>query len=182
MRCPVCITTALEMEVLAKGLPAHHCEACGGNWISSTAYWYWLEQQGVNLGEKATATPIEVADNQQAKLCPECNRIMVRFRVGHQLNFALDQCASCNGVWFDRNEWESLKDKQLHDDIHLIFTAPWQDAIRSQERRQALEKIYVRKFGNDDYLELMRVKEWLDSRSTKQEMLAFLIAENPYGV
>src|ERR1044072_665633 len=178
MLCPVCKTPELEMQILAKGLPSHHCKGCEGNWISSTAYWYWLEQQGVSRARKATPTTIEVADNQQAKLCPECNRIMIMFRVGHQLNFALDQCAGCNGVWFDKNEWESLKDQQLHDDIHLIFTAPWQNQVRAEERQKAFEKIYISKFGQADYAELVRIRAWLKAHSKQQEMLAFLIVDN----
>ncbi len=182
MLCPVCKTLDLEMKVLERGLPSHHCQVCGGNWLASTAYWYWLEQQGNALAEKETDTPIEVSDNQQAKLCPECQRIMVMFRVGHQLNFALEQCASCNGVWFDKHEWESLKAHNLHDDIHLIFTAPWQDSIRKEERRIAFEKIYLSKFGTQDYAELLRIRAWLKAHARQQEMIAFLIVDNPFGV
>jgi Zn-finger nucleic acid-binding protein len=182
MRCPVCTTRDLEMKVLDRGLPAHLCESCGGHWISSTAYWYWLEQRGVNVAENEASAQIEVADNQQSKLCPECSRIMLMFRVGHQLNFALDQCASCNGVWFDKNEWESLKEKNLHDDIHLIFTASWQDEVRNEERRKAFEKIYISKFGEEDYIELIRVRAWLNAHSNQQEMIAFLMIDNPYGI
>jgi Zn-finger nucleic acid-binding protein len=170
------------MKVLDRGLPSHYCESCAGNWIASTAYWYWLEQRGGSLAENLTPAPIEVADNQQAKLCPECSCIMIMFRVGHQLNFALDQCATCNGVWFDKNEWESLKESNLHDDIHLIFTALWQDAVRIDERRQAFEKIYISKFGSEDYAELVRVRAWLQGHAKQQEMIAFLIVDNPYGV
>lgn len=169
------------MMKLDRGLPAHHCKDCEGNWISSSAYWYWLEQQGVNLAENAAPASMSVMDNQQAKLCPECGTIMIMYRVGHQLDFTLDQCGSCNGVWFDKNEWEGLKSHNLHDDIHLIFTAPWQNQVQAEERRSAFENIYIKKFGEADYAELVRLRAWLRSQSKQQEMIAFLIADNPYG-
>ena len=181
MKCPVCLTTDLMLTKLDTGLGAMHCESCAGNWISSASYWYWLEQRG-NVPECESAAVIQVADQQQAKQCPECNRIMLRYKVGHDLDFDLDQCPYCNGVWFDKNEWESLQARNLHDDIHLIFTAPWQSEVAKEDRRKTFERIYQNKFGDADFAELKRVREWLDKHPKRNEMLAFLMVENPYGV
>ena len=182
MKCPVCHTTDLQLAKLDVGLGAMHCDVCAGNWVSSSSYWYWLEQRGVNMPECESAAPVQIADQQQAKLCPECNRIMIRYKVGHNLEFDLDQCSSCNGVWFDKNEWESLQAKNLHDDIHLIFTAAWQSEVNKDERRKIFERIYQHKFGDADYAELKRMREWLDKNPKRNEMLAFLMVDNPYGL
>ena len=87
-----------------------------------------------------------------------------------------DQCGNCGGVWFDKDEWEALKARDLHDDIYLIFTAPWQDQVRGQESRRSQEEIYRKKFGDEDFNEIQRMKAWIDGRPRKQEILAYLMS------
>ena len=102
MNCPVCKNTPLQPTVLEQELKASSCDSCQGQWISAMDYWQWLDHHGETLPEKEPdSIPLEVADHQKAKLCPECRRIMLRYKVGHGLAFTLDQCSSCNGIWFD---------------------------------------------------------------------------------
>jgi Zn-finger nucleic acid-binding protein len=84
-----------------------------------------------------------------AKLCPECGRILIKYGVGHGMNFTLDQCGHCLGIWFDKNEWVSLKQRNLHDEVHKVFTASWQTQARKEERKRNLERIYLNRFGSD---------------------------------
>lgn len=182
MRCPVCKGDALESVRLESGLPANHCPSCSGHWISGRDYWSWLDAHGPNLGEKTYEGPeITVADTEQAKLCPECSRIMLRYAVGHGTDFSLDHCSSCNGVWLDRGEWESLKGRNLHDDVNAILTVPWQTAARKEERKRHLERIYAKRFG-DDFEEMKRVRAWLDGHPHRDTILAFLTDADPYSV
>ncbi|NQZ56771.1 MAG: zf-TFIIB domain-containing protein [Lentisphaeraceae bacterium] len=39
---------------------------------------------------------------------------MRKCRVGHGLQFYVERCATCGGVWLDKNEWESLKAQGFH--------------------------------------------------------------------
>jgi Zn-finger nucleic acid-binding protein len=181
MNCPVCKDVSLNTITLESDLPAVACDECGGNWISASKYWAWLENHGPALAEKQPeGEPIAATDVQHAKICPECRRLMLRYQIGHGLDFALDQCGSCNGVWFDKNEWEALKQRNLHDEVHLIFTAPWQTQVRKDERRRHLETIYARQFQGD-YAEIKRIKEWVDAHPEKSRILAFFNDPDPYS-
>jgi hypothetical protein len=46
------------------------------------------------------------------RICPECGIILARYRIGHGMSFQLDYCRRCNGVWFDRQEWDDVRAKK----------------------------------------------------------------------
>lgn len=58
----------------------------------------------------------------------------------------------------------------------MIFTAPWQSQVRSEESRRAQEEIYRRKFGEEGFDEIQRMKEWIDVHPRKQEIIAYLMS------
>jgi Zn-finger nucleic acid-binding protein len=178
MKCPVCKTEELDFSSLENNLMSRYCDKCGGNWIPSFEYWKWREQHKDGLPETQAeqAVPPNPAPSSAliVKLCPECNKILIQYRVGHGANFSIDKCGNCGGIWFDKNEWEALKARDLHDDVYLIFTAPWQDKVRGQESRRAQEARYRNKFGDEGFNEMQRVKAWIDGHPRKQEILAYL--------
>lgn len=181
MNCPVCKTSDLSAIELEEDLPVHVCADCDGHWISGRGYHDWLQRRGETLPERAYEGPeITVGDTQQAKICPECSRILLRYNVGRGTGFAIDHCGACNGVWLDRGEWDALKGRNLHDEVNRIFTAPWQSQARREERRQNLDHIYARRFG-DDYDEIKRVRQWLESHPERDRLLAFLTDSDPYA-
>jgi len=167
---------------LDTGLVAGRCPTCEGHWISGPAYFEWLDRHGETLPERTYEGPeIVIADTQQAKLCPECSRIMLRYVVGHGTNFAIDHCGACNGAWFDRGEWEALEGRNLHDEVNAILSVPWQTAAHREERRRHLDEIYERRFG-EDYDEMKRIRRWLDEHPQRDFILAFLSDTDPYSV
>lgn len=153
MECPVCKTEALSMSSLDMNLASRHCDKCGGNWIQSFEYWKWYEQHREKLPAPeqpgSVDAPNPVTKALVSKQCPECTSILVRYKVGHGFSFSLDQRGNCGGVWFDKDEWEALKSRNLHDDVYTIFTAPWQSRVRKEESRQNQEQIYRKKFGEE---------------------------------
>lgn len=180
MKCPVCKTDSLLKQTVSEPLSMSCCTDCDGKWLSSTDYWSWLETLDGELPEKVYSDfNLEVYDSSKAKLCPECGRILIKFRVGHGMDFKLDHCSSCNGVWFDKNEWEMLESRNLHDEIHKIFTTKWQNEIRLEEKNQYFERMYKQKFG-DDYEKVKEFKIWLDAQELKNTILAFLSDPKPF--
>ncbi|WP_196358111.1 zf-TFIIB domain-containing protein [Nodosilinea nodulosa] len=181
MKCPVCKTASLKYVSLESQIESSQCSNCDGHWISASSYWNWLDEHGERLPEKEPdSTPIEISDVQRAKLCPECRRIMLRYKVGHGTTFGLDQCGSCQGFWFDKNEWEALKERNLHDEVHLIFSAPWQSEVRKGQARQFLDSMYTERFEGD-YERLKQLKEWIGSHPEKELILDYLANPEPYS-
>jgi len=182
MKCPSCSSAPLQPLNLESHLKASGCSACKGTWLSAADYWAWLEHHGDRLPEKAPEeTPIEAAGSQKAKLCPCCKRIMLRYKVGHGLNFAVDQCGHCNGVWLDENEWDALKQRNLHDEIHLMFSAAWQSDLRKSEAQKLLSNIYAEHF-KEDYDKVQEIKSWLSAHPEKERILDYLANKDPYSL
>jgi Zn-finger nucleic acid-binding protein len=107
---------------------------------------------------------------------------MVKYLVGRGFSFTLDHCQGCKGIWLDRNEWEALKARNLHDDVNSMLTAFWQDEAQKEDRKKRMEQIYIGKFGVEDYAEIERIRAWLATRQTKQELLAYLTDKDPFDV
>ncbi len=183
MNCPVCQSVSFGEVELDAGLGAFRCESCAGQWVRGGSYWQWLRAHGENLPERREPPAGEAPpEDRRAKLCPECRTPMFRYTVGHGVGFGLDQCPACKGIWFDAAEWEALRERNLHDDINAVFTAPWQAEVSREERRRRLEQIYTKRFGAEDYEEVKRVRRWLDASGRRDELLAYLTDPNPRGV
>ena len=106
---------------------------------------------------------------------------MLRYQVGHTLDFAVDQCGHCNGVWLDPDEWKALKQRNLHDEIHLIFSAAWQSQRRKDEAQKLLSGIYAESFGTD-YDKIRQVKAWLDAHPERRRIIDYLFNSDPYSI
>ena len=183
MKCPVCLSSVLVETKLESTLPALRCNNCGGNWIRGAEYWKWLDEHGPTLPERPpNDTGLSLAEPGKYLDCPECRFRMVKYLVGRGLSFTLDHCEGCKGIWLDRNEWETLKTRNLHDDLNAMLTSFWQAAARKEETKKKLEHIYAGRFGNQDYAEIKRVRAWLDNSPNKQYLLAYLTDSDPYDV
>ena len=161
---------------LEDGLKVLECQECRGRWIQSFYYWKWREKHGKSLPERPAGggSELPVRDTPAAKLCPECGHILIRYPVGHEVEFRLDRCGNCGGIWLDRNEWENLKQRNLHDDIHKFFSATWQRQVREEESKKSREFLLREKFGDRDYDKLIETKNWITEHALSHEILAFL--------
>jgi Zn-finger nucleic acid-binding protein len=180
-RCPVCKENRLHEVSLENGLPALQCAGCEGIWISSNPYQLWWRAHRPELPAKEPEGPPEpVHDVPLVKLCADCGHIMTRYRVVPGLQLFVDHCASCNGVWLDRDEWAALVARNLHDKINSFFTEAWQTRLQEEETRATLDRMYLEKLGTDDYVRLQKIRQWLDEHPLRSMLLAYLEAEDPY--
>jgi len=183
MKCPICKEALDYHQLLESYLPAYRCRQCEGIWISAREYLRWLQQQPTLLPERpAVETDLPTADTPQLKLCPQCGHFLIRYRVLPNAGFYLDRCGNCNGVWFDRNEWDVLVAHNLHDKVNQFFTQPWQNRLRAEEARLKLDQLYHDRFGNDDYARIKDVRQWLQAHPQRGMLLAFLQADDPYAM
>jgi Zn-finger nucleic acid-binding protein len=183
MNCPVCKSQKLVSINLEPNLTAMNCPQCSGNWIRGAEYWRWLEEHGPNLPERSADTDgLSLFEPGRYIDCPECRFRMVKYLVGRGLNFTVDHCEGCKGIWLDRNEWDILKRRNLHDDLHSMLTDFWQAAAKREARIKSLEQIHLGRFGEADYAEIKRVRAWLDKNPNKQYLLAYLTDRDPLDI
>jgi Zn-finger nucleic acid-binding protein len=179
MNCPVCGEAKLKPILLEEGLNANKCPQCHGHWISSDSYFKWVKARGQGEVDNQVSVSAETdSDTKKALVCPDCGRILVKYRLGQEIKFRLDLCGGCNGVWFDRDEWEVLKARRLHDDFHRFFTDAWRQKVLRDETRARNEKIFREKFG-PDYDKIMGMKSYIESHPLKPIILAFIQEKDP---
>jgi Zn-finger nucleic acid-binding protein len=176
MQCPLCENVVLCDEKLVDNLAAKVCKQCQGRWVQSFQYWKWLDLHGDTLTEKPIecGADLEVNDSKAGKLCPECGRFLRHSKVGHGVDFCLDRCNNCGGIWFDKNEWEILVSRNLHDEVHFIFSAAWQKRIQEDEIKMTHEERIKKIVGEDDYAKLKSFAEWVNSSEHKNTMIGYL--------
>jgi Zn-finger nucleic acid-binding protein len=183
MKCPVCQTPGLHPSTLESDLPAFICEKCGGIWISSNQYLAWVRTHPPGLPEKpSNTTDVPTWDTQIVKICPECRHLLIRYRILPEVEFYLDHCGQCNGVWLDNHEWDVLVSRNLQDKLNIFFTRPWQTKVRQAEGRLMLEKLYAERLGQDDYARVQEIWRWLHDHPQRSMLQAYLLADDPYKV
>jgi len=181
MNCPVCKKSELSLNHLEDNLTSQQCPLCRGNWIAGAEYWKWVEKHKTDLAERVVEhETLSLAETGLPIDCPECRFRMVKYLVGRGLEFSIDHCLGCKGIWLDGNEWEALKKRNLHDDLNLMFTSFWQTEAQRLERKKKMEQIYVNRFGETDYEEIKRIRYWLDTKNNREELIAYLIDKAPF--
>ena len=175
MKSPVSPTTTLVKTELDSGLLAYHCPESDGHYLPVESYWRWLAKQPERLAKLPPSgedLPEEV-EPTTTRLCPESNLPMLRYKVGHGFSFAIDRSPT-GGLWFDRGEWEALRVHNLHDELHLIFTLPWQNKVRRAEKEERLQQLLRERIGDEAFQKTITFRNWLATQPDKSPILALL--------
>ena len=179
MNCPVDQRPLRRVEIAA-GLAAFECAACAGHRLRFGEYLMWRERQSGDAPEQPppdAAPPDEItvyASAGPARRCPDCGYLLTRYRVGHGIHFALDRCGNCNGVWLDRAEWDTLRTRGLHDNLHQMFGPGWQHGVRTEEERHRFAAQFERQLGAADFARAREFAAWLAAHPRRSEIFAFL--------
>lgn len=174
--CPVCREETLASKELEPNLSANPCTKCGGIFIGAPDYHEWLRRSDGNLPEKPADDSINLVSGETTgpRFCPSCRFVLVKYSVGKGTQFAINRCGHCGGMWLDKNEWEILKSRNLHDDLHLVFSDSWQSNVRAEEHSQAMAEIFREHLG-EELEEITRIKKWLKSHPKSDALHAFLL-------
>lgn len=180
MQSPLAHHKRLERVELEPGLIAFRCPETGGHWIPAQNYWRWrstLPATAVVEEESHAAAPVPVSEYDGAvKLCPESGTVMMRYRVGHGQSFRIER-SHTGGIWLDGGEWEALCSGHLQNSIHLIFTAPWQKAVRQQELNEHQQAHLRERLGGELFEKLQALRLDLAEHPQRSAALAFLHAQ-----
>lgn len=181
MQCPLCKKNTMTYTDLLPNLSGLSCSACSGVWIGRSHYDTWRARQPSDLAENPAPVQIGVNETHKGKICPECAHLLLPYRVGHGLPFSIDYCGACGGVWLERNEWDAIKAKNLHDNLHEIVSAHWQNAVRQDDVQLAIEKTYIRLLGGS-YDKAREMRAWLKDQAQRRLILAYLSDQKPEKV
>lgn len=173
MQCPLCKKDTMAVDRLAPDLEGQRCRQCSGVWLDRTHYDAWRTGQPADLPETETPLQLAVNDTRKAKICPQCGHLLLPYRVGHGLAFSIDYCGACGGVWCDGGEWEAIKAKNLHDNLHDIVSQRWQLSLRQSEVQASIEQTYARHLGAS-YAKATEIRNWLRDQPQKAILLAYL--------
>lgn len=182
--CPVCTPAQLlRLQILEPGLHVRGCPRCGGHWIRLADYWRWRADKGTGAPEKSPGRSTTAAKEATGlRRCPDDGQPLSRYRVGKGIAFTLERCGNCEGVWLDGNEWEVLRRRGLHDDLHRVFTDDWQREAGRTEKQQQAEAALMRALTPADYARIREVKAWIDSHPLRAELYGVLGVERRASV
>ncbi|MBT9525071.1 MAG: hypothetical protein IV105_07415 [Rhizobacter sp.] len=161
---------------LADDLQALQCEACAGTALNLGDYQRWRVRSPQPLAADIVTLPQDGDADSRVRACPNCARLMQRYRPATELEFWLDRCAPCQLVWFDRDEWTALSDLGLAGRLRDVLTDAWQRQLRDDEIDQQREVALRARHGAACMDELARMRDWLDAQPQRDELLALLRA------
>jgi Zn-finger nucleic acid-binding protein len=178
MKCPIC-KLPLSTARLEPDLDCLRCPRCDGTWIESQRYQEWVQRHQPTR-EVAARIPssdmiASVHDSSAAKLCPNCGRFLSRHKADAKVNFFIDRCAACGGIWLDANEWLALQELHLHQALHQVFSTAWQAEVHRQEQIQQFDQRMGEILGSADLAKIQRIARWLESHPRRSELMAYLL-------
>ena len=89
----------------------------------------------------------------------------------------MEHCSGCGGIRLDENEWKALEARNLHDEIHRIFSTACQNQIREEKLQARIEDACRNQFGDETYSRIHGIKKWLQAHPQKALLLAYLREE-----
>lgn len=173
MKCPSC-KSLLKPIKLESSLPARKCIQCNGVLIDLLSYREWAENYDLKK-EKNPPQLKEVEDTLNAKVCPKCSKIMLKFRIDGSSSNKVDVCTNCDEAWLDEGEWELLGSLSIQHKLNSIFTEPWQRNIRNNEAQVAYEQRFKEVLGLEQFQKLSEVKQWIDKHPNKADLIRYLL-------
>ena len=176
--CPNCGELS-QLTAYLEGSPPLSCESClrcGGIWITLEAYASWLDALGdARPASGASLDDFEMKEGPFLRRCPDCRYVLGRYRVSAELPFTIERCHNCHGVWLDEYEWDLLKSHNLHQRLHAVFDAEWQDSVRQQEQRQRESTRRKQTLGEGDYTRILEMRRWLESHPQRDLLWGILL-------
>lgn len=176
VKCPKCVKAPpLRFNQPAGQPKSYCCGTCEGQFLPANDYVSWQQRLGAILPEKRDSEgTFDFDDSVRAMMCPGCRGIMMKYRVRNDLPFQLDFCRRCNGVWLDKNEWNALFARNLHDEINFMFTDGWQAKLNREKLERRWDELFRKRIGPDNYERVSDFKSWLSQQEHKSEIVAWL--------
>lgn len=174
MKSPANPQISLVKTELEPGLTVFHCPESNGHYLPAECYWRWLAKHPERLAKfPPSGENLPPEEAPSTRICPESGLPMLRYKVGHGFSFTIDRSPT-GAIWLDAGEWNALRDHHFHDELHLIFTLPWQRRVRQEGTTQALSENLRNRIGEESLTKVSDFKAWLQAQDEQSAILAFL--------
>lgn len=177
MKSPRDPCATLVQTEIHPGLIAHICPSSGGCWIDGKHYWQWLlKQPGFPKPiPETTGEPSSVQDDTDRPLIsPESGHLMRKCRVGSGLDFRIDFDATSRGFWLDKDEYQILESRNLHDELHLICSPEYQMKLVELDSDKAQSDRFERLLGRDACQRIQAFADLLSTSDDQSISMAYL--------
>lgn len=159
------------------GLIAYTCPKSGGVWIDHKHYWDWLlKQPGFPKPIPAISDmPIAINDpHNRPLISPDSGRLMTKYRVGHGLSFRIDHDSVSGGFWLDQDEYKLLRQRNLHDELHLICSPQYQQELAKFDAQAVFDQRLKELLGPDRCNLIHTLAESIDTKELASVAIAYL--------
>lgn len=177
-QCPICETVSLRRRTEAQSLQTSFCDACHGHWLEQED----LEAFSVAQSAIASSGPFtpDIVEAGRSMVCPNDGNLMIKYRLMVGVEFYMDRCTDCGGIWLDRQEWQILQSGEVSINLANLCNGLWQERTIQE---QASSFINVRRdevlkdlLSDDEYCELSRIRHWLDRHPKRREVIGSLLS------
>lgn len=110
----------------------------------------------------------------RVKLCPECGRFLRRYHLGMGIEFEIDRCGGCAGMWCDAGKWPRLRAAGVHGRLHLLVSDAWQAKLKEEQLRKRQEDRVRAILGDADFQRAVEFKAWVDGHPHRATLRALL--------
>lgn len=165
--CSAC-AGRLEFVELEPGLVCAVCTGCKGSGIPMMNYRFWVQQQNAAENEVGKVSSDTVAEDYPSiRTCYKCQHLMNKYRIDMATPNKVDYCGHCDEIWLDENEWELLKAKGIHRQLHKVVTEGWQKQQKKNYFEEREKERLTSILGERDTNYLLEVKAWASTHPEK---------------
>ncbi len=139
IKCPACGTLMKKVFLENQNILIDIClDGCGGIWLDNRelAKVDEKDEDITPLNEALNGKTFINVDTTAERICPICNKPMVKNHVSAKQDICIDECYHCGGKFFDRNELELMRSQYDSDEQRLA------DVKELAKHSEKLEQIF----------------------------------------
>lgn len=174
MKCPDCSSIDLKASALEENLIVAECNVCEGLLLPMMNYRYWVDNTETELIDCNVDSCVYSNDSSNAKFCPKCNMIMLKYKIDVDAENRLDYCGRCDEIWLDKDEWDLIKKLGLASKVPDILTDNWQKILRKKHQLKHLDKKYLDLLGDKEFEKLREFAAWYLNQKDKYVIQQYL--------
>ena len=171
MRCPKCDDARLQ-----RTNAAFTCPSCHGVWLRKDDDVAPPIANDTEAGETSNEAKSATSNaDSRTGPCPEGHGIMLRARAGEPLDFSIERCPHCRGIWLDEGEWERIVRHEL--DLHSLFDPKMRAKRRAEAVQSRVDDALRDELGDAEFARLRACVETLREHPAKAQALAWITAQ-----